>query len=44
MPAALDPILKPATVAVIGASRSPSHIGHQITANLIQYGFTGSVI
>ena len=43
MPAALDPILKPATVAVIGASRSPSHIGHQITANLIQYGFTGSV-
>ena len=43
MPAALDPILKPRTVAVIGASRSPTHIGHQITANLIQHGFTGSV-
>ena len=43
MPAPLDAILKPRTVAVIGASRSPSHIGHQITANLIQYGFTGAV-
>ena len=43
MPAALDSILKPRTVAVIGASRSPTHIGHQITANLVRYGFTGSV-
>ena len=43
MPISLDPILKPRTVAVIGASRSPTHLGHQITANLIQYGFTGSV-
>jgi acetyl coenzyme A synthetase (ADP forming)-like protein len=39
----LDAILKPRTVAVIGASRSPHHIGHQITANLIGHGFTGSV-
>jgi acetyl coenzyme A synthetase (ADP forming)-like protein len=39
----LDPILKPRTVAVIGASRSPSHIGHQITANIIRHGFTGAV-
>ena len=43
MPAALDAILKPRSVAVIGASRSPNHIGHQVTANLIQYGFTGAV-
>jgi acetyl coenzyme A synthetase (ADP forming)-like protein len=41
--ASLDAILKPRTVAVIGASRSPHHIGHQITANLIRHGFTGSV-
>ena len=40
---ALDPLLKPRTVAVIGASRSPLQIGHQITANLIAHGFTGSV-
>jgi acetyl coenzyme A synthetase (ADP forming)-like protein len=43
MSGSLDPILKPRTVAVIGASRSPTHIGHQITANLIGHGFTGSV-
>ena len=43
VPTSLDPILKPRTVAVIGASRSPVHIGHQITANLIGHGFTGSV-
>jgi acetyltransferase len=39
----LDPILKPRSVAVIGASRSPTHIGNQITKNIIQYGFTGAV-
>jgi acetate---CoA ligase (ADP-forming) len=41
--ASLDAILKPRTVAVIGASRSPHQIGHQITANLVGHGFTGSV-
>src|SRR5262245_29057321 len=39
----LDPIFKPRTVAVIGASRSPNTIGHQILANLVRFGFTGSV-
>ena len=43
MPASLDSVLKPRTVAVIGASRSRHHIGHQVTANLIGHGFTGSV-
>ena len=43
MPSFLDAILKPRTVAVIGASRSPAHIGHQVTANLVAHGFTGSV-
>ena len=40
---ALDAILKPRTIAVIGASRTPNTIGHQIMANLLRYGFTGAV-
>jgi acetate---CoA ligase (ADP-forming) len=39
----LDMILKPRTIAVVGASRSPNTIGHQILANLVHRGFTGSV-
>ena len=40
---ALDPILKPRAIAVIGASRMSDTIGHQIFANLLRYGFTGAV-
>ncbi len=40
---AMDPILKPRSIAVIGASREPNTIGHQIVHNLIEYGFRGSV-
>lgn len=43
MPNALEPIFKPRSIAVVGASRSPSTIGHQILANLINYGYTGAV-
>ena len=43
MPKALEPIFKPRSIAVVGASRSPSTIGHQILANLINYGYTGAV-
>lgn len=39
----LDAILAPRSIAVIGASRSPNTIGHQIIANLIRYGYTGTV-
>jgi len=39
----LDPILKPRTIAVLGASRTPNTIGHQIVANLVDRGFTGAV-
>ena len=39
----LDPILKPRSIAVIGASRMSNTIGHQIFANLLRYGFTGAV-
>ncbi len=43
MPNALDSILKPRAIAVVGASRSPNTIGHEILANLITRGFTGAV-
>jgi acetyl coenzyme A synthetase (ADP forming)-like protein len=39
----LDPILAPRAVAVIGASRSSRSIGYQILANLLRYGYTGTV-
>ena len=39
----LDPIFRPRSIAVVGASRSASTIGHQLVANLIHYGFTGAV-
>jgi acetate---CoA ligase (ADP-forming) len=39
----LDAILKPRSIAVIGASRKPDTIGHQIVRNLIDFRFTGSV-
>ncbi len=41
--ATLAPILAPASIAVIGASRTPGTIGHQILSNLITEGFTGAV-
>jgi acetate---CoA ligase (ADP-forming) len=40
--APLDVILKPRSIAVIGASRKPETIGNQIFRNLIQHGFTGT--
>ncbi|HLE56803.1 MAG TPA: acetate--CoA ligase family protein [Rhodothermia bacterium] len=42
-PGALDGLLKPASIAVIGASRQPNTIGHQIVSNLVAHGFTGPV-
>ena len=41
--AGLVPLLAPNTIAVIGASRRRSTIGHQILENLISYGFAGAV-
>ncbi|MGE0352977.1 MAG: acetate--CoA ligase family protein [Gemmatimonadales bacterium] len=41
--ASLNPIMRPRSIAVIGASRSPNTIGHEIVANLIKYGYTGPV-
>ncbi|MDF2772032.1 MAG: CoA-binding domain protein, partial [Geminicoccaceae bacterium] len=39
----LDPILRPRSVAVVGASREPGTIGNQLVVNLVDYGFTGMV-
>jgi acetyl coenzyme A synthetase (ADP forming)-like protein len=39
----LDAILRPRSVAVIGASRKPNTIGYQILENLVRHGFAGAV-
>ncbi len=39
----LDRIFKPRSVAVIGASRKPGKIGHQVVKNLIEGGFKGKI-
>lgn len=39
----LSSILAPKVIAVVGASRSPQSIGHQILANLLAQRFTGAV-
>ena len=39
----LDCILRPSSVAVIGASRQPNTVGWNIMDNLLRHGFTGPV-
>jgi acetyl coenzyme A synthetase (ADP forming)-like protein len=39
----LDNFFNPKTIAVIGASRTPGKVGHDILKNLIQYGYQGVV-
>lgn len=39
----LDWILRPVSVAVIGASRKPGTIGYQIVDNLVRHGYAGPV-
>lgn len=39
----LDAIFRPRAVAVVGASRRPQQIGHEIVANLVRGGFSGPV-
>jgi acetyl coenzyme A synthetase (ADP forming)-like protein len=41
--ASIAPLFAPKTIAVIGASRRPDTIGHEILHNLIENGFTGAV-
>lgn len=39
----LDALFRPRSVAVIGASRRPHQIGHEVVRNLVDAGFTGPV-
>ncbi len=39
----LDPILRPRSVAVVGASRQPNSVGWMILDNLLRWGFQGPV-
>lgn len=39
----LDAILRPKSIAVVGASRQPDTIGYQILDNLVRWGFRGPV-
>lgn len=40
----LESLLFPNVVAVIGASRTPGKVGHEIVANLIESGFEGQIV
>ena len=40
----LDALLYPKSLAVIGASRTPGKVGHEIVANLLRAGFTGDIV
>jgi acetyltransferase len=39
----LDSFFEPRSVAVIGASREPGKVGHDVLRNLIQYGYPGKI-
>jgi acetate---CoA ligase (ADP-forming) len=43
LPHSLDPLFRPRSVAVVGASRRPEAIGASIVKNLFRAGFTGMV-
>lgn len=38
MARSLDPLFRPESVAVVGASRSPGTIGYQLVGNLLRHG------
>jgi len=39
----LEPLLRPASVAIVGASRTPGKVGHAVVANLLGGGFEGAI-
>jgi acetyl coenzyme A synthetase (ADP forming)-like protein len=43
MKGSLDPLLRPRSIAVVGASRRPQTIGYEILHNLVSHGFEGAV-
>ena len=40
----LKSLLRPESVAIIGASRTPGKVGHELVANLIQSGYEGAIV
>ena len=40
----IETLFRPESVAVIGASRTPGKVGHDILANLIRDGYAGAII
>jgi len=42
--ASLQPILAPGSVAVVGASGTPTSVGYAVVANLLDEGFTGAFV
>ena len=40
----LESLLTPKSIAVIGASRSPGKVGHELVANLIASQFAGPIV
>ncbi|GAB4368037.1 MAG: acetate--CoA ligase [Deltaproteobacteria bacterium] len=44
MASPLDPLFRPRSVAVIGASSNPEKMGHQIFRNLAEAGFAGTLL
>lgn len=39
----LDPVFRPESIAVIGASRTPGTVGYQVVENLVRHGYRGAV-
>lgn len=42
-PSSLDPLFRPRSIAVVGASRTPGTVGYEIIDNLLNDGFTGVI-
>ncbi|MBM4149221.1 MAG: CoA-binding protein [Lentisphaerae bacterium] len=40
----IEHLLEPRCVAVVGASRTPGKVGHEIVANLVSGGFEGTIV
>ena len=39
----LQPLLKPASIAVLGASQKSGSVGNEVIVNLLRGGFEGSI-
>ncbi len=39
----IEALFKPESIAIVGASRTPGKIGHEIVRNLVEYGYRGKI-